>query len=345
MAPPTKPTSIRDVARASGVSPTTVSLVLNGSDQRISSATRKRVLATIKKMEYRPNRLAQGLQNRKSNIMAVLVPQLEHTFADPYFGELISGVYDQASSTGYKLLLEVASDKFISQQQYLELYDRCFVDGMIFMGSHSLHTFVRDFKESRRPFILADNLMFNLNHVVCDYVAAGELAANHLVQLGHRRIAMIRGPVEVETAKLLRRGFIDALANHKIQLSPKYIEDGQFTEEAGAAAAEALIRRAPDITAIFAGNDKMAIGAMQRLLKLGRNVPGNISVVGCDDVHQSAYVTPALTTIRTPRYELGRECCKCLMDIINEPDSLCQQVMPVELIVRQSTAAPPLSTE
>ncbi len=337
-----KPVSIRDVAHASGVSLTTVSLVLNQGDQRISQSTRERVLAAIDKLGYRPNRLAQGLQNRRSNILAILVPQLNHTFADVYFGELIGGIYDQASKSGYKILLEVATPSFVRQKKYLDLYDRCFIDGMLFMGSHEEHVFVSEMKGPRRPFMLVNNVMPLLDHVVCDYAAAGRLAAEHLVKLGHRRVALVHGAMTVQTARSVREAFTATLAAHQIALPDGQVELGHYTEEGGADAAERLIGRTPDLTAIFAGNDKMAIGAIQRLLSMGKRVPQDVSIIGCDDIHQAAFVTPALTTVRTPLYEVGAQCCKRMIEQLRGKTDACHEIIPVELVTRNSTAQAPL---
>ena len=281
--------SIRDVAKASGVSLTTVSLILNKSDQRISDATRQRVLKAIDDLGYQPNRLAQGLQSRKSNILAILVPQLRHTFADVYFGELISGIYDVADDAGYKILLEAAGEEFVGTKRYLELFDRCFIDGMLFMGSNDEHEFVADLVGPDRPLMLVD-------------------------------------------------GFVEALKAAKIRLPEKRMADGLFTEQGGADAVSVLMKREPSLTAIFAGNDKMAIGALQRLLLDRKAIPNEVSIIGCDDIHQASYTTPALSTVRTPVYDVGRLACQRLIDILNGRRETCEEVLPVELVVRQSTS-------
>lgn len=332
-----RPVSIKDVASVSNVSLTTVSLILNNDDARISQPTRERVLKAIEDLGYRPNRLAQGLQNRRSRILAILVPQLNHAFADPYFGELISGAYDRATRAGYKILLEAASPAFVRRKLFLDLFDRCFVDGMLFLGATDEHRFIHQFRDRRHPFIVVNNIRPDVDYVVADYVSAGQLAADHLVELGHRRVGMIHGAAEVETARQLRASFANRLLHHEIQLPPDCSEDGLYTEEGGAQAAGRLVERHPELTAIFTGNDRMAAGAIQRLLDLGRRVPADVSVIGCDDLHHARFVTPSLTTIRMPLYELGRRSCQQLIDRLRGQDVPCQEVVPVELVVRQST--------
>jgi LacI family transcriptional regulator len=336
-----RPVSIRDVAVASGVSLTTVSLILNNGDARISQPTRERVLAAISRLGYRPNRLAQGLQNRRSHILAILVPHLAHTFADPYFGELISGVYEQATESGYQILLEAAGDTFVGRKKFLDLFDRCFVDGMLFMGSTDEHRFVDQFRDRRRPFVLVNNVRSGIDWVAADYRRAGELAVEHLVGLGHRRIAMILGGSEVETARRLRASFVEHLARRGILLDDDLLEDGLYTEEGGAEAAQRLVERHPGLTAIFTGSDKMAAGAIQRLQALGRRIPHDLSVIGCDDIHHARFVTPSLTTIHLPLFEIGRRACLRVVERLRAQIEPCSEILPVELAFRESTGPVP----
>lgn len=321
---------------------TTVSLILNKGDQRISEATRRRVLATIDRLGYRPNRLAQGLQNRRSHILAILVPDLKHAFADVYFGELISGIYDEANRIGYKILLEVATAAFVRQRKYADLFERCFIDGLLFVGAHEQHRFLHDLASRQYPVLIVNNYFAQerLDYVVCDYASAARLAARHLFDLGHRRIGMIRGAIEVQTALDVRDAFVGTLREAGAEIPEELVADGLYTEEGGEQAAEELLTREPRLTAIFAGNDKMAIGAVQRLHRLGKHVPQDVSVVGCDDIHQAAFVTPPLTTVRTPLYDLGKRSAQCMIDLIRRKVKQCQEVLPVEMVTRESTAPP-----
>jgi DNA-binding LacI/PurR family transcriptional regulator len=326
----------------SGVSLTTVSLILNKGDQRISDKTRRRVLETIDRLGYRPNRLAQGLQNRRSHILAVLVPELQHVFADEYFGEVISGIYERASRLGYKLLLEVATSEFVRKRAYVELFDRCFVDGLLFIGAHRKHTFLHNLANNRDPVLIVNNYLVDepLDHVVCDYSAGARLAVEHLLGLGHRRIGMIHGAVEVQTANDVRNTFVSVLKEHGIGDGETRLADGLYTEEGGGAAAQAILERDPKVTALLAGNDKMAIGAMHRLRQRGKRVPEDVSVVGFDDSRAAAFTTPPLTTVRTPLYDLGQHCAERMVDLILGKVEQCQEVLPVDLIIRESTAPP-----
>lgn len=311
--------SIRDVAKESGVSLTTVSLVLNKGDARISEQTRQRVLQAIEKLQYRPSRLARGLPNNRSMTLAVLVPALQHAFADPYFGEIISGIYDYAADHDYRILLEVARREFIRRKQYDILIDECSVDGILFIGATEEHRFLAEFDDRDRPLIVVNNAFqqWNLRSVLCDYSAAGRLAADHLLRLGHRRIGHVSGPAaQVLTAEQVTTAFADRLAEHDVELPDRHIIDGQFSVEIGELAAQELLTRAPDLTAIFCGNDKMALGAYQACRRLGRTPGKDVAIVGCDNIPAAQMADPPLTTIHMNFYQLGALACETMIKLV-----------------------------
>lgn len=336
-----KSVSIKDVARESQASLTTVSLVLNKRDWRISPATRERVLEAVQRLGYRPSRMAQGLQAQRSGFLAILVPQLRHAFADAYFGELISAIHDQAREAGYKIILEVADETYLAASQHVEIFDRHVIDGMLCMGVTNRDVYLKDFEKGDRPVLLVNNYLpgLALNSVRCDYVEAGRLAGHYLREKGHGHVGLIHGAQEVQTTHDLRRGFEGALGLHA-PLAADWLADGLYTEEGGAEAAIRLVRRHPNLTALFAGNDKMAIGAIAGLKSIGLRVPEDISVVGCDDMHSAAFCDPPLTTVRTPIYELGRRACERILDLVFNRAESVQEVHPVSLTVRKSVAAP-----
>ena len=333
--------TIKDVAEQSGVSLSTVSLVLN-DNPRISQATRARVLKTIERLGYQPNRMARALAWRHTRTLAILVPQLRHTFADVYFGEIVSGIYDRASRLGYKILLEVARNEFIENKEYLQLYDQKFIDGIMFIGANSRHRFIAELADGTRPFMLVNNYTkeFDLNYVVSNYRYGGWQAAKHLVRLGHQRIGFISGGVaEIQTSQDILESFKEVLEESVIAYDPKLIVDGWLTEEGGIKAAEELLRQNPDVTAIFALNDKMALGAMKKMNELGLRVPQDVAVVGFDDIPQASFAIPGLTTIHQPLYEIGKLACERMVELIHGKVSRVQEVIPIYLTVRESCGA------
>jgi len=333
--------TIKDIAEQSGVSLSTVSLVLN-DNPRISQSTRERVLKTIERLGYQPNRMARALAWRHTRTLAVLVPQLRHAFADVYFGEIVSGIYDRASRLGYKILLEVARNEFIESKDYLQLYDQKFIDGIMFIGANSRHRFIAELADGTRPFMLVNNYSkeFDLNYVVSNYRYGGWQAAKHLVRLGHRRIGFISGGVaEIQTSQDILESFKEVLDESGIAYDPKLIVDGWLTEEGGMKAAEELLRQNSDVTAIFALNDKMALGAMKKMNELGLRVPQDVAVVGFDDIPQASFAIPGLTTIHQPLYEIGKLACERMVELIHGKVNRVQEVIPIYLTIRESCGA------
>ncbi|MBL0926138.1 MAG: LacI family DNA-binding transcriptional regulator [Phycisphaerales bacterium] len=334
-------TSIRDVARESGVSLTTVSLVLNKNDARISDATRQRVLEAMEKLAYTPSRLARGLPNRRANTLAVLVPQLQHAFADVYFGELISGIYEAAVDRGYRIILEVARREYIRRKEYMTLLEDCSVDGILFLGATEEHRWLSEFDGTDKPLLIVNNhfSQWNLHSVVCDYPAAGRLAADYLADLGHTHIGHICGPRGmVRTSEELTDAFIERLGERGIRLSERQIVDGQFLVETGKIACDELLARNPKLTAIFAANDKMALGAYQSLRGVSKAPGADVSVLGCDDIPTAALADPPLSTIRMNFVEVGAASCRRLLDVIEgkeSPEKMNQRI-PVTLVERGS---------
>lgn len=336
-----KAVSIKDVARESNASLTTVSLVLNNRDGRISRATRERVLSAVERLGYRPSRLAQSLQSQRSGFLGILVPQLLHAFADVYFGELISAIQETAGENDYKIILDVANPRYLERNHHLELFRRHYIDGLLCLGVTNNDRYLADFTPDQ-PVIVVNNRVngIDLDFVQCDYANAGRIAAKHLCELGHEHIGYIHGATEVQTTADLRDGFDEVLDGLDRSMPPSRVEDGLFTEAGGAQAAITLLARDPKITAIFAGNDKMAIGAISGLKQIGKRVPADVSVIGCDDVHQSAYSDPPLSTIHTPIFEVGARACALMLELISNKKEKVREVQDVSLTLRKSTAAP-----
>jgi LacI family transcriptional regulator len=332
--------SLRDVAKLAEVSVATVSMVLN-DNPRISRATQLRVQQVIDKTGYRPNRLAQGLSSRYTRVLAVLLPALRHGFGDAYFGELISGVCDKAGKMGYKVMLEQAKPEFIKERRHIEMYERRFVDGILAMGVNDRHHFLSEFVDRKYPLVVTDNYFNNqwdLDHVVCNYTQGAAQVMDYLSQLGHKKIGLIHGYAGVRTARDVTEAFEKKQTSLGLDASASWQQDGRFTEEGGAQAAAALLKLHPDLSAIFAGNDKMALGAMHYFYSQGIDVPGQISVVGFDDLQQSAYVRPSLTTVHLPLYEAGSLACERLIERIHGSVERVAETLKTHLVVRESTA-------
>lgn len=339
----TKPVSLRDVAKLANVSVATVSMVLN-ENPRISRATQMRVQRLIDQLGYRPNRLAQSLSSRYTNMVAVVLPPLRHAFADAYFGEILSGVTDRAGKLGQKVMLESAKPEFVKEKRHIELFERRYVDGLLLLGFNDRHGFLEELAQRSYPMVSVNNTFrsWKTGHVVCDYRSGATQIMNYLLQLGHKKIALIHAEPETQTQRDIIEVYDAKMASAGLPADPSWKEDGRFTEQGGAAAAAKLLDRHPDLTAIFGGNDKMAVGAIHCLSQKGIRIPLDVSVTGFDDIQHTAFVTPALTTVHVPLYEAGALACERLVERIHGRTERVGETLPTHLVLRDSTGIVPV---
>jgi len=337
-APAAKRVSMRDVAKAADVSIGTVSMVLNGSE-RISRATHIKVQRVIDRLGYRPNRLAQSLSSQYTRTLAILLPPLRHAFSDPYFGELISGICDRATRFGHKVMIEQSKPDFIREDKHIELFERRYVDGILCLGVNDRHGFIKDFLDRDYPVMVVNNSFeqWRADHVVCDYAGGADQAMNYLLQLGHRKIGLIHAAPEAWTSRQVTEVYRRRLESVGGDVSDDLRIDGHFTEEGGCAAVKRLIAARPDVTAVFATNDKMALGALHCLTEAGRRVPDDVSVMGFDDITHTAFVNPALTTVHLPLYEVGDRACARLIERVRGKTEHVSETLNTHLVIREST--------
>lgn len=332
-------TTIKDIARECGVSLSTVSLVLN-NNPRISDKTRNRVLASVRKHSYQPNAHARGLASQMSHSLSVVVPNLNHVFADIYFGEIVSGIYDHATQQGYKLLLDIANEQFVKSEEYINLLKARRADGMLFIASSIEDEYLRVFEKSPYAFLLVNHYFpgSKLNYIAVDYKDSARLAADHLTGFGHRAIGMIAG-MNTYTGLDFRDAFIarcreKGLSERNVPWAPG---GKDWSQEEGYEAARSLVEKNPNLTAIMAGNDRMAIGAMRYLHTRGLRIPEDVSVMGVDDISQASFTTPGLTTVRHNLYQLGKQACERMLALFRDEISECRETLSSMLVVREST--------
>ena len=216
------------------------------------------------------------------------------------------------------------------------------MDGILFIGSNSKHHFVKDLEDGTRPTLLVNNYSkeYDLNYVVSNYRYGAWQATQHLVKLGHRRIGFIGGGLsDIQTSQDIFESFKEVLSEQDLPFDPQLVVDGWLTEEGGMNAAEELLRHDSQITAIFALNDKMALGAIKKLHELGLRIPQDIAVIGFDDVPQASFSIPSLTTVHQPLYEIGKQSCERLIELIHGKIERVQEVIPIYLVVRESCGA------
>jgi LacI family transcriptional regulator len=302
--------TIVDIARKLGVSAMTVSRALRGSTE-ISEATRLRVVRCAEQMSYRPNRWARSLVTKRSSIIGLIVPDIAHS----YFAEITRGIEEVIEKAGFSLLL-CHSRMDSRRDSFLRL------------------------KSERIPFVLIDRFFpgHDFPTVRVDDLSAGRLATEHLISLGHRRIAHIQGPA-LSPATLRVRGYRETLRKHRIPYRKDYVVRGRFDMDSGREAMNQLLALHPRPTAVFAGNDPMAIGAMYACREAALDVPGDISIIGSGNIEGAYHPNPFLTTIDWPRVELGRTAGALLLAAIENPEQqrVLAETFAPQLLSRQST--------
>lgn len=321
----------------------TVSLVLN-NNPRISPATREKVLQAVAKHKYQPNAFARSLASQSSRMFSVVVPDLNHVFADTYFGEIVSGIYDRASELQYKVLLDVANQRFISSGEHFNLLKSRRADAMLFIGSSVHDTYLLQLAREQYPFVLVNHYFPGepVSFIVADYRDTAKQAASHLLGLGHRHIGFLSG-TNTHTGLDLRETFIRFCIENGVDEQNIHWADGWFSEQGGYEATRWLLERHPNITAIMGGNDKMAIGALRYLRERKLRVPEDISVMGVDDMPAAAFTNPGLTTVRHDLFTIGRMSVDAALDLFNKTAvAPIQKIVPVRLIVRESTGPAPV---
>ncbi len=337
-----KPT-IRDIAKLAGVSRSTVSLVIN-DDPRISAETKARVLKVIDKAGYEPNTMARGLARRRADAVVVVLPKTDsHVFADFYFAEAISGISSGLSEAGFRLLIEIADDRFLKDRTHTRLIRKGGVDGMLLLGTIAEDAFVQELVDMHAPLVLVNSMREGAAAVVADNRTGARDMVRHVLGLGHRRLALIGGLENTTVGEERSRGMADALREAGISIDAVPRLWGNFSEESGAAAARELLALRPRPTALVVANDTMAIGAMRVAQEeLGLEVPGDLTVVGADDIRLTTYVRPRLTTISQPIYEIGIRATRMLLEGLENKDLPARtEVMPTQLVLRESSGPPP----
>ncbi len=333
---------LSDIAKMCNLSTATVSLVLS-NNPRISYKTKQKVLKVIKQTGYTPNFAARVLSTNSTKTLCVVLPQISHIFSDPFFGETISGIYDIATKNGYKLLLEVATYEFCLHKRYLQLFKERAIDGMLYVGSTLKDTYLIDLQKENFPFILVGSYFPNrnpdLNYVISDNITGGYLATKHLIQHGHKKIAIITGPFHVLSAKLRYLGYKKALKENEIKFCKKLVIKANFDQSTGYIAMKKLLSLPKNErpTAVFAGNDLMALGAILAVKDSGLKVPDDIAIVGMDNIKISSVIEPTLTTVEYNVYDMGKIACEKLIELIEQRSSQrIREVLPVRLVIGQS---------
>lgn len=338
--PPEGPINLKRLSQLLHLSQTTISLVLNDSPaaKSIPVHTRERVFEAARKFHYRPNYFARSLRRSRSMSVGVIAPDL----SEGYFTLVMRGVEEALLRSHYFYFTANHYWDPELMQHYPRLLMERAVDGFLLLNSPST---------VRTPLpvvsISAHIKAPGVSDIVLDHHKAAELALTHLHQLGHRKIAFMKGPEIIPDTEHRWSGILESAQRLGIKVQPELCmqlgADNYSSPECGYLAAKTLLDRKCDITAIFCFNDIAATGVIRAVHDAGRRVPEDISVVGFDDILSAAYQKPSLTTVRQPLREMGRKGAQMLLDIITNPEAKAPEetVMEPELIVRESTGPPP----
>jgi DNA-binding LacI/PurR family transcriptional regulator len=329
--------TIRDVAAQSGVSPNTVSRVLNGK-QDVSAVTRARVQAVIDELGFRPNGLARSLLRRHSRTIGHVVTDC----TNPNTAQQIRVIQDVATREGYSVVLFDTNERADRQTASLHLLEEQVVDGVILTPARSQDDGLTRFvgRGNRLVLINRDVDGLDVDRVTIDNRAGAYAAISHLLDLGHRRIAFVAGRRDISTAWERLAGYEAALRDRGVTPDPRLVCHGEIEPEAATDATRQLLeRRRP--TAIFTYNDLMAVGALVAIQAAGLRVPEDVSLVGHDDILYAPYLQVPLTTVAQPTRELGEAAARLLIDRLRGDDGPPRRiVLQPRLVVRASTAAP-----
>ncbi|HXF05815.1 MAG TPA: LacI family DNA-binding transcriptional regulator [Blastocatellia bacterium] len=329
--------SIKDIARAANVSHSTVSRALRNS-HLVSRETAERIRRIAHEMGYRPSAVARSLVTQRTKTIGVVVT----TIADPFIAEVVSGIEEVANDHGYSVFLANSNADPAREIKVVHSFHERRVDGILVTASRVGALYLPVLSEMKVPIVLINNQHPDefVHSVLIDNITASREATEHLIRLGHRRIAYIGDQYGYQSDTERFAGYRQALEMAGLDFLPELIAHGDGKPEGGMAAMEKLLALPEPPTAVFCYNDMSALGALRVIRSRGLRVPDDISLVGFDDLFIASYTNPPLTTIRQPKRQMGRMATEVLLKLLAGENSATHIQVKGELIVRESTAPP-----
>jgi DNA-binding LacI/PurR family transcriptional regulator len=332
--------NMKDIARIAGVSLGTVSHVLNDS-AGVREPVRQRVLKAVQAAGYQPSQLARGLRRDKTNMIGMIIPDI----TNPFFPAVVRGAEDVAFSNGYRLILCNTDNDHSKELVHLNELRTYLPAGLIVIPSNfsDLTTQAESYRRVGTGVVCIDRLPKNWSgdSVTADNEAGAYNATRYLLQTGHTRLACITGPLHLTNAMERLGGFKRAIQNAKLHIGPEYIQETTFDKHGGHSKALTLLRLIPRPTAIFAGNDMVALGALLAIRELGLRCPEDISLMGFDDLDLAETTNPALSSVSQSGYQLGTSATRILLDRLEGDKGPSKHlVLETSLKIRNSVAPP-----
>ncbi|WP_139491363.1 catabolite control protein A [Brevibacillus dissolubilis] len=330
------PITIYDVAREAGVSMATVSRVVNGNPN-VKPMTRKKVMAAIERLGYRPNAVARGLASKKTTTVGVIIPDISSLF----FSELARGIEDIATMYKYNIILCNSDQRLEKELQLINTLLEKQVDGLLFMGAEIKDDHMQALSTAAVPVVLAatrdaDHI---LPSVTIDHFQAAYDATQALISRGHKRVGMITGPMHDPLGGLVRfEGYKQALADAGIEYDQELVKHGNYWYESGLSSMNEFMELSDAPTAVFVASDEMAIGAIHAVQDKGRRVPDDVEIIGYDNIRLAEMVRPKLTSVVQPMYDIGAVAMRLLTKYMNNEQVDDHIVLlPHRIEYRQST--------
>ncbi len=328
--------TIRDVAKHAGVAPITVSRVINNADY-VSEEVRERVLKAITELNYVPNSLGPSLRSKRTQILALLLSDI----TNPFWTTVARGVEDACSANGYYVVLCNTDESQAKQDQYVSVMLRKQVDGFLLVpAQNSMETLLK-IRQQEIPVVVLDRTVSDreVDIVRCDSGEGAYQVTSHLIQQGHRDIAILSGPPEISTALDRVEGYRRAMVDAGLPVNKENIFWGTFGQQAGYEDTIRLLRRVPRTTALVAGNNFIAIGAMHALGEANVRVPDNMALVSFDEFPPGLTVEPFFTSVVQPAYQMGHLATELLLSRLSgaPPAAYQEIVLPVEMVIRRSS--------
>lgn len=331
-----KKVTMLDIAKIAGVSKATVSMVLSKRDNSISEDTRNKVLTLAKEMNYIPNSLARSLSTKRTDTIGIILPDI----TNPFFSSIARAIEDEASLLGYNVIFCNTDSEINKEEKYIKLLISKLVDGVIFIAGGESEYSVKMLKDNNIPFVLVDRYIDTHEEEYGVYALNREgvlQGIEYLYNNGNRRIAFVKGPKNLEISRQRLAGYEYSMNKYGIY-DENLIFEGDFTIDGGIKATKNILESIREIDAIFYCNDTMALGGIKVLLKRGFRVPEDIRVLGFDNIEISEIFEPELTTISQPIYEMGKQSCKLLIDVINGVEVENKQIyFQTKIIIRKTS--------